>query len=53
VAKAADGGIPLWLLRRHVLPETWAAAIDRWSVRNWPNLFGDQVLLKLKPGADR
>jgi 2-polyprenyl-3-methyl-5-hydroxy-6-metoxy-1,4-benzoquinol methylase len=46
VSKSVTGSVPLWLLRRHILPRKWSASIDKLGCRLWPNLFGDQVLLK-------
>jgi 2-polyprenyl-3-methyl-5-hydroxy-6-metoxy-1,4-benzoquinol methylase len=40
------GSVPLWWLRRYILPVTWSRAIDAWGCRHWPNLFGYQVLLR-------
>lgn len=47
IHKAAQGGVPLWLLRRFVFPKKWCEWIDAWGCRHWPNLFGGQVLLKV------
>ncbi len=44
--KIVDGSVPLWWLRRHVLPRKWAEYVDQWGCRYWPNLFGGQVLIK-------
>lgn len=44
--KTASGSVPLWWLRRHVLPQRWAEYIDKWGCRHWPNLFGGQVLIR-------
>jgi SAM-dependent methyltransferase len=44
--KGATGSVPLWVLRRHVLPTTWSHLVDAWGCRTWPNLFGQQVLIK-------
>jgi len=44
--KGVTGSIPLWWLRRHVLPERWAERLDRWGCHHWPNLFGGQILIK-------
>ncbi|WP_018700268.1 class I SAM-dependent methyltransferase [Amorphus coralli] len=50
IDKGVQGSVPLWWLRRHVLPSGWSQAIDRWGERHYPNLFGGQILLKvLKP----
>ena len=46
VDKAVQGSVPLWVLRRHILPKSWSAAIDGWGERRWPNLFGGQILIK-------
>lgn len=47
VRKTVSGSVPLWWLRRYILPRRWAAKIDQWACKQWPNLFGDQVLLKV------
>jgi 2-polyprenyl-3-methyl-5-hydroxy-6-metoxy-1,4-benzoquinol methylase len=44
--QSAPGSIPLWWLRRSVLPAAWSDAVDRLGSRHWPNLFGGQVLIK-------
>jgi 2-polyprenyl-3-methyl-5-hydroxy-6-metoxy-1,4-benzoquinol methylase len=46
--KGATGSVPLWILRRHLLPKSWSNAIDRWGTAHWPNLFGSQVLIKAR-----
>jgi 2-polyprenyl-3-methyl-5-hydroxy-6-metoxy-1,4-benzoquinol methylase len=46
VSKSVTGGVPLWLLRRHILPTKWSESIDSLGRRLWPNLFGDQILIK-------
>jgi 2-polyprenyl-3-methyl-5-hydroxy-6-metoxy-1,4-benzoquinol methylase len=46
VSKSVTGSVPLWFLRRHILPRQWSAFIDKLGCHLWPNLFGDQVLLK-------
>jgi 2-polyprenyl-3-methyl-5-hydroxy-6-metoxy-1,4-benzoquinol methylase len=46
VYKGATGSVPLWVLRRNLLPKKWCERIDDWGCRNWPNLFGGQVLIK-------
>lgn len=46
VHKEASGSVPLWFLRRYVLPLRWTAYIDQWGTRQWPNLFGSQVLIR-------
>ncbi len=44
--KRASGSVPLWWLRRQVLPARLCAAIDRAGCRWFPNLFGGQVLIR-------
>ena len=46
VSKSVTGSVPLWWLRRYLLPKTWSRYIDGLGCRVWPNLFGDQVLIK-------
>jgi SAM-dependent methyltransferase len=46
VSKSVTGGVPQWWLRRYLLPKSWSTHIDVLGCRVWPNLFGDQVLLK-------
>ena len=46
VSKTVTGSVPLWWLRRRVLPRNWSRSIDALGCRLWPNLFGDQVLMK-------
>jgi 2-polyprenyl-3-methyl-5-hydroxy-6-metoxy-1,4-benzoquinol methylase len=43
--KSVSGSVPLWWLRRYVLPRQWSKYIDDWGCRQWPNLFGSQVLM--------
>ena len=43
--KRAHGSVPLWLLRRHVLPRTLSENIDQWACVHWPNLFAGQILM--------
>jgi 2-polyprenyl-3-methyl-5-hydroxy-6-metoxy-1,4-benzoquinol methylase len=45
-SKSVTGSVPLWVLRRYLLPKSWSARIDALGCRFWPNLFGDQVLIK-------
>lgn len=45
-SKSATGSVPLWWLRRHVLPKVLCNRIDAWGRHHWPNLFGGQVLIK-------
>lgn len=44
-SKTASGSVPLWWLRRYVFPQSWSEGIDRWGCRNWPNIFGGQILI--------
>jgi 2-polyprenyl-3-methyl-5-hydroxy-6-metoxy-1,4-benzoquinol methylase len=46
VSKSVTGSVPLWWLRRYLLPNSWSSFIDGLGCRIWPNLFGDQVLIK-------
>jgi 2-polyprenyl-3-methyl-5-hydroxy-6-metoxy-1,4-benzoquinol methylase len=46
VSKGVTGSVPQWWLRRYLLPKSWSARIDALGCRIWPNLFGEQVLLK-------
>lgn len=46
VAKRVTDSVPLWLLRRYVLPTKWAKYLDQLGCRLWPNLFGGQIELK-------
>jgi 2-polyprenyl-3-methyl-5-hydroxy-6-metoxy-1,4-benzoquinol methylase len=46
VSKSVTGSVPLWWLRRYLLPKSWSRCIDGLGCRIWPNLFGDQVLIK-------
>lgn len=45
-SQSATGSVPLWLLRRHIIPAEWSQAVDDLGCRLWPNLFGGQILLK-------
>lgn len=45
VEKRADGSVPLWVLRRYLLPKGLSRTLDENGVRFWPNLFGAQVLI--------
>lgn len=44
--KTVSGSVPLWWLRRHILPQKWSESIDHWACKHWPNLFGGQILIK-------
>ena len=48
LSKGVTGSVPLWWLRRYLLPKAWINAIDEWGCSHWPNLFGDQILIKAK-----
>jgi SAM-dependent methyltransferase len=45
--KHVTGNVPLWWLRRHVLPSAWSSRLDALGCRVRPNLFGSEVLLKV------
>lgn len=45
--KRVTGSVPLWWLRRRLLPGGVSAAIDALGCRLRPNLFGAQILLKV------
>jgi len=47
VGHSASGSVPLWWLRRYILPRSWSERIDALGCKWWPNLFGSQVLIKL------
>jgi 2-polyprenyl-3-methyl-5-hydroxy-6-metoxy-1,4-benzoquinol methylase len=44
--KLASGSVPLWWLRRYILPQRWSERIDQWACGHWPNLFGSQILIR-------
>lgn len=46
VAKRVTGSVPLWLLRRYIFPAQLSVLLDEIGTRRWPNVFGQQVLLK-------
>jgi 2-polyprenyl-3-methyl-5-hydroxy-6-metoxy-1,4-benzoquinol methylase len=46
VSKGVTGNIPQWWFRRYLLPTKGTEFLDKLGCRIWPNLFGDQVLLK-------
>jgi 2-polyprenyl-3-methyl-5-hydroxy-6-metoxy-1,4-benzoquinol methylase len=46
-SKSVSGSVPLWWLRRYLLPKHASNFIDTLGCRFWPNLFGSQILLKL------
>jgi 2-polyprenyl-3-methyl-5-hydroxy-6-metoxy-1,4-benzoquinol methylase len=45
-AQSASGSVPLWVLRRHLLPARLSSRIDAAGCALLPNLFGWQVLIK-------
>jgi 2-polyprenyl-3-methyl-5-hydroxy-6-metoxy-1,4-benzoquinol methylase len=45
-AQRVSGSVPLWVLRRHLLPAGLSSRIDAAGCALLPNLFGWQVLLK-------
>lgn len=46
VTNDVTGSVPLWFLRRHVLPQSALQRIDSMGCALRPNLFGSQVLIK-------
>ncbi len=46
ISKTVTGSVPQWVLRRYLLPRRVSRWIDQFGCRLWPNLFGDQILLK-------
>jgi 2-polyprenyl-3-methyl-5-hydroxy-6-metoxy-1,4-benzoquinol methylase len=48
-----DGSAPLWILRRHVFPVRVSKWVDRLICKMWPNLFGEQVLIRAHKKRDR
>lgn len=44
--KRVTGSVPLWWLRRRLLPPALSAAIDALGCRLRPNLFGAEILLR-------
>jgi hypothetical protein len=46
VNKTAEGSVPLWILRRYILPKSISEWLDRLGCKHFPNLFGNQVLIK-------
>jgi SAM-dependent methyltransferase len=47
-SKQVTGSVPLWFMRRHLLPAKASAWLDNLGCKLWPNLFGDQVLIKAR-----
>ena len=49
---SVTGAVPLWVLRRAILPKSVSSWIDRLGCRAFPNLFGSQILIKaIKRGS--
>ena len=46
ISKTVEGSVPLWILRRYVFPKFMSDWIDRLGCRYFPNLFGEQILIK-------
>jgi 2-polyprenyl-3-methyl-5-hydroxy-6-metoxy-1,4-benzoquinol methylase len=44
--KTVSGNVPLWLLRRYIISSGLRKRIDSWGCHHWPNLFGEQVLIR-------
>jgi hypothetical protein len=44
-SRVADGSLPLWWLRRFVLPARTSRWIDELATRTFPNLFGWQIVI--------
>lgn len=53
VTKRVTGSVPLWWLRHHLLNSRFRCLIDNWGCRVWPNLFGEQILMKAVVGCSR
>lgn len=51
ISKHAEGSIPLWILRRHVLSKNISSWLDRKCSCLFPNLFGGQILIKARKVA--
>jgi 2-polyprenyl-3-methyl-5-hydroxy-6-metoxy-1,4-benzoquinol methylase len=47
VSKAVTGSVPLWWLRRYLMPKKYSEWLDMLGCRLWPNLFGGQIMLKV------
>ena len=47
VSKGVTGSVPLWLVRRYLLPTKGSEFVDMLGCRLWPNLFGSQIILKV------
>ena len=48
VEKGVSGSVPLWFLRRHILPKNLCHRLDTIGCAIAPNLFGGQIILDLK-----
>ena len=48
VEQRVTGSVPLWWLRRRVLPNALSLAVDALGCRLYPNLFGAEILLKAR-----
>ncbi len=42
------GSVPLWILRRYVLSRSISKRIDKLGLLLFPNLFGNQIIIKLQ-----
>lgn len=51
ISRQADGSIPLWILRRHLLSKNICSWLDRKGCELMPNLFGWQILIKARKVA--
>lgn len=47
-SKQVTGSVPLWFMRRYVFSSRVSAWLDRLGCKFWPNLFGDQILIKAR-----
>lgn len=47
-SKQVTGSVPLWFMRRYVFSSRISAWLDRLGCKFWPNLFGDQILIKAR-----
>jgi len=45
VCKTGDGAVPMGPLRKLRAPRSLVRLADRWGVRNYPNLFAQQIVL--------
>jgi 2-polyprenyl-3-methyl-5-hydroxy-6-metoxy-1,4-benzoquinol methylase len=51
--KTVCGHVPLWMLRRHVFPQSLSRGISNWFIDHWPNFFGYQILLRAVKQGER